>query len=198
MAGRVTESLNRIPKKIQTLIGGLLLFGLYALLMYGILGLIFGFDTREDHKRIEWQKVIVDKVRYLTDSCKNAAKKNQEIVIRGKCIIWDMNRDMRSEEHDKLSRKLKAVHPDEKITIFLVEREYVNVGKYRITKFVAWRPLFHVYVIYWPEKTPVGMLEIWGGDPPEARQYKGPNIGKTTGEERGYVAKSINRLKVEE
>ena len=132
------------------------------------------------HKETKRQRAIVDKVRPLINDCKKIG--DTPISIRGKCLVWDVAKDSRSDAHSMLSGGIEASSSDPQITVFMVLPERnVMVGRYSVSNEPAYRQYMDVCVVYWPEKKAVGMHSVVSKEPRSSRpvennpEYGDPN-----------------------
>ena len=68
-----------------------------------------------------------------------------------------------------LGEELRASYNDKEITVFIVETKQLElVGHYdpELEGWAAYRARYDIYVIYWPEKKPVGSHTIFSDPPP--------------------------------
>jgi len=138
----------------------------------------------------ERQKEIVNSVRPLIHECKNVG--DISISILGKCLVWDMTKNSRSDAHAKLSRELRASSSDNQITVFMVMPERnVLVGHYSISGEPGYRQYVDVLVAYWPEKRAVGMHSVVSKEPASSRPVQDvPEYGDSSEK----IARWINSL----
>lgn len=130
---------------------------------------------------IQKQKSIVNQVQPLIQN--DVPSKNpNDLVLRGKALIWDITKDYRSPAYDQLPDNLKASSSDKAITIFIIKgARSVKVGTYSISGRPAYRNYTDIFVIYWPENKTDGLYSIVSAEPRSSRpvqyneEYGDPN-----------------------
>jgi hypothetical protein len=122
--------------------------------------LLFSFDwiyKKRMSQDIQRCQSIVSQVQYLVDECKKI--ENEKISIRGKCLVWDLEKDTLCKEIQyKLPVKLREKFSSSQLTVFMilpVRKE--TVGQYSISKQPGYRRFWDVCVVYWPDRKPIGM-----------------------------------------
>ena len=130
---------------------------------------------------IQKQKVIVNQVQPLI---KNGApsQNSNDLVLRGKALIWDMTKNYRSPAYDQLPDNLKASSSDKVITVLMIQgARSVKVGTYSISGEPAYRNYTDIFVVYWPENKTAGLYSIVSAEPRSSRpvqyneEYGDPN-----------------------
>ncbi len=150
---------------------GIFLAGFFSTLISWTV--IEGKSTRETDA---FHRQIADQTQSLIGEAK---KRSGEIKIRGGVLVWDVERNSRSEEYD-FPRTLCAKPSDRHVTVFMITRRNdVQVGVYSLGG-KAYRQSLDVAVVYWPEKTPVGFATIQGAEPPRVTHSRGDFHGDTT------------------
>jgi hypothetical protein len=142
------------------------------------------------HKETKRQRAIVEEVRPLIEKCKKIG--NTDISVRGKCLVWDMATNDRSDVHGMLYNVMKGSSSDNPLTVFMVLPERnVMVGRYSVSDEPAYRQYMDICVVYWPEKKPVGMHSIVSKEPRSSRPVEN---NPEYGDPNAPIAKWINLL----
>jgi len=124
-----------------------------------------------DEEGTQSQKEIVQQLRPLIAQCMRLG--DEEIAVRGKCLVWDIHGDRLSQADRYLPENLKATGNDKQLTVFMVAvRKNVLVGRYSASKRGAYRQFVDVYVAYWPQKRAVGAHSLVTQPPPNVRKVQ--------------------------
>jgi hypothetical protein len=139
-------------------------------------------------KAIDRMRAIVSDVRPLIKDCRKIGDNN--ISIKGKCLVWDITTDLPSRANGILPKEFKSGLSDRQVTVFMIlpERE-VMAGCYSISGEPGYRQYMDVCVAYWPEKRAVGMRSIVSKEPRLSRpaQQK-PEYGDPSEPIAGWIA----------
>jgi hypothetical protein len=152
---------TQVEKLFKILTRGFLaLVALVVLVMIGRTYVLAVVRSAEEKQ----QRVLVDEVRPLIESCQAMPASEAPIPIRGKALIWDMRSDSRSDGHDELPEELCAVPADQEVTVFMIVGEHVTPregvdGKPCDGDFTQ---QVDVCVAYWPLKQPAGTYAVSG------------------------------------
>jgi hypothetical protein len=154
-------------------------------------------------QEMQKQEMIVKQVLPFQQKTKPQNNQN-DLLLHGKALIWDMTTNTRSPAYDLLSEHLKANSSDKAITVFLITGAYneivgtysqLGVGPsayrkiagtysqsdYSQSRALAYRTHTNLSVVYWPENKTAGVYSIPSTEPPITRastlnpEYGDPN-----------------------
>jgi hypothetical protein len=110
------------------------------------------------------QRVLIEDVRPLIETCQAMPAAEARIPIRGKALIWDMRSNSRSDGHDELPEELRAVPADQQVTVFMIVGEHVTPVEDADGKPCdgVFTQQVDVCVAYWPQKQPAGTYAVSG------------------------------------
>jgi hypothetical protein len=111
------------------------------------------------------EKAIVDQVRPLIQNNPSHSNPN-DLLLRGKALIWDMTTNSRSPAYDMIPGELRAISSDKIITVFMISgARSEKVGTYSISGKTAYRNYTEIFVLYWPENKTAGLYSIVSEEP---------------------------------
>ena len=126
-------------------------------------------------------------------------KGDQTVIIRGKCLVWDIEKNTVSKAHQLLPEDYAAKNNKGQLTVFLVAPgKKEQVGNYSISNAAAYRQYMKIYVLYWPEKEAVAIHTVMGNSPPkDLMTQPGTRGGEVVGKTAEPIAEWIQTLQKE-
>ncbi len=122
-------------------------------------------------EEIGFQRAIVDEVSCLVGDCREIGE--HPITVKGKCLIWNMSNNYRSNVCNRLPKEILGCSSDCELTVFMVMpiRKEI-VGHMVQTRRPIYRRYVDIYVAYWPEKEPAGLHTLEWNDTVQPHQVR--------------------------
>jgi len=123
------------------------------------------------------QRDLVKKAESKIAECR--AVRGDVFTRRGKCVVWDLEKDSLHRAHGLLPRALRYTTGQVPVTVFLVAaKQSQQVGTYSVSGQPAYREWVNVSVVQMPELRAVGIHKIVSLDPRRQRPVQNkPDYG---------------------
>jgi hypothetical protein len=121
----------------------------------------------------ERHRSIALAVKTLVD----AAPLNHDLkpMCRGRAMVWDFTKENVEDAHALLPDELRASSRDGVVTMFCIRsRVDEEVGRYMISGQPALREKMEIAIVHWPQQVCVGVVTVFGGEPPMMKLVQAP------------------------
>ena len=125
----------------------------------------------------EEQRDLVQKAKNKIAECQGV--RGDVLTRRGKCLIWDLEKDGLHRAQGLLPRALRYTSGQGSVTVFLVAaKNSQQVGTYSVSGQPAYREWVNVSVVQMPELRAIGIHKVVSLDPRRRRPVQNkPDYG---------------------
>ena len=141
-------------------------------------------------KEVEAFKELNEQIRPVVSECLKLGPPKERVTLQGKLLILDHETGQARKAHGDLDEKLRGKPSDKELTIFaIVKKHKIPVTIYspkegeaseKAKAIPGYRVDLDVAVLRWPSKTPIGVVTLKGGDPPNTVSVRQLLQGRTT------------------